>query len=105
LQTQGLACSEDDLQILVTVGAKLARDGALTADKYFPDAPGSNYGNWPAGDRGLIADEYSTDAPGSNCGSWLAGDDGLIGGEILAGVHIHFYGRGCYWFRSYSESL
>jgi hypothetical protein len=105
LQTQGLACSKGDVQTLITVGAKLARDGALAADKYFPDAPGSNWGSWLAGDGGLTADEYFPDVPGSNCGSWLAGDGGLIGGEIFAGVHIHSCVHGFYWFRFYSESL
>jgi len=57
LQTQGLACSEGDLQTLITVGEKLARDGALTADGYFPDASGSNCGSWLAGDGDLTADE------------------------------------------------
>ncbi|EJM75900.1 hypothetical protein PMI32_05308, partial [Pseudomonas sp. GM60] len=26
-------------------------------------------------------------------------------GGLLGGVHIRFCGNGCYWFRSYSESL
>ena len=64
-----------------TVGARLARDGGLIADEYFPDAAGSN------------------------CGSWLAGDGGLIGGVILAGVYIHSCGHGFYGFRPYGESL
>ena len=63
------------------VGAELARDGGLTADECF------------------------SDAPGSNCRSEPARDSGLIGGDILAGVHIHSCGYGCYWFRFYSESL
>ena len=64
-----------------SVGAELARDGGLIADRYLPDAPESN------------------------CRSWPAGDGGLIGGEILAGVHIHSCGHGGYWFRPYGESL
>ena len=64
-----------------TVGAELARDGGLTADRYLPDAPESN------------------------CRSEPARDGCLIGGEILAGVHIHSCGNGRYGFRFYSESL
>ncbi|CAI8767943.1 hypothetical protein EMIT0P44_180095 [Pseudomonas sp. IT-P44] len=28
-----------------------------------------------------------------------------LGGVVLDGVHIHFCGNGCYWFRPYGESL
>ena len=48
------------------MGARLARDGGLKADRFLPDIPGSK------------------------CGSWLASDGGLAGGEIFAGVHIHY---------------
>ena len=40
-----------------TVGAKLARDGGLIADEYFPDAAGSNCGSWLASDGGLTGYE------------------------------------------------
>jgi len=126
---RGWRVAKGDLQTLITVGAKLARDGAITADKhfpdapglncrswpagngdltandYFPDAPGLNCRSWPGGDGGLRADDYFPDAPGINCRSWPAGDGGLIGGEIVAGVHIHSCGHGFYRFRFYSESL
>jgi hypothetical protein len=40
-----------------------------------------------------------------NCRSEPARDGGLIGNGFFAGVHIHFCGYGCYWFRPYAESL
>jgi hypothetical protein len=52
-----------------------------------------------------MADLYFPDVPGSNCGSGLARDGGLIGDVFFAGVHIHFWGNGFYWFRPYGESL
>jgi len=64
---------------LSPVGAELARDDGLTADRYLPDVPGSN------------------------CRSEPARDNGLIGGKCLAGVHIHSCGYGCYWFRPYGQ--
>ena len=41
------------------MGAELARDGGLTADRYLPDTPGSNCESWLADDGGLIGGEFS----------------------------------------------
>ena len=78
---------------------------AIWQRPFSSDVPGSNCGTWLAGDGGLTADHFLRMYPGQIVGAELARDGGLAGGGFSAGVHIHFCGHGCHWFRPYGESL
>jgi hypothetical protein len=54
---------------------------------------------------GLTAGLSLADVPKSIVGAELARDGGLTAGLALEGVHIHFCGNGCVWFRPYGNSL
>ncbi|CAI8869890.1 hypothetical protein EMIT0P43_20616 [Pseudomonas jessenii] len=56
-------------------GSGLAREGGLTAERYFADVP-SPCGSGLARDGSLSADHFLSDAPRPNCGSGLAREDG-----------------------------
>ncbi len=69
------------------VGARLAREGGLTADKSLADVHRSTVGARLAREGGLTADQFLADVHRSAVGARLAREGGLPADQFLADVH------------------